>query len=79
VARFVADLTDTHRRELIRGMNRRHGWRIMALGIMPGLVRPFMKAHPSGSPSRPASQFKDFTACQPYGPGYMSRPQLARR
>ena len=57
----VADLTEVHRRELIQAMARGHGWRIMVLGIMPSLMRLFMKAHPSGPPSRVARQFKDFT------------------
>jgi putative transposase len=34
----------------------------VALEIMPGHVYPFVKAHPSGSPSPIASQLKDFTS-----------------
>jgi putative transposase len=37
-----------------------HGWRVVALEIMPDQVHLFVKAHPSDSPSRIASQFNGF-------------------
>jgi putative transposase len=39
-----------------------HGWRMVALAIMPGHVHLFVKAHRSDSPSRIVSQFQDFTS-----------------
>jgi putative transposase len=48
--------------ELIRAKASEHGWRIVALEIMPDHMHPFVKAHPSGSPSRVANQFKGFTS-----------------
>ena len=38
------------------------GWRAGGLEIMPGHVRLSVKAHPSHSPSRVASQFKGFNS-----------------
>ena len=35
---------------------------MVALAIMPGQVHLFVKAHPSGSPSRIASQFDGLTS-----------------
>ena len=48
--------------ELIRARASGHGWRMVALEIMPDHVHLFVKAHRSGSPSRIASQFKGFTS-----------------
>jgi putative transposase len=48
--------------ELIRAKARGHGWRIVALKVMPDQVHLFVKAHPSDSPSRVARQFKGFTS-----------------
>ena len=39
-----------------------HGWRMVALGIMPGHGHPFVKAHLSGAPSQIASPFKGLTS-----------------
>ena len=76
--------------ELIRAKASEHGWRIVALEIMPDHVHLFVKAHPSDSPSRIASQFKGLTsrrlraefrtcgpACQLCGPGRIPRPRSA--
>ena len=49
---------------LIRSKAAEHGWRIVALEIMPDHVHLFVKAHPSDSPSRIANQFKGFTSHQ---------------
>ena len=48
--------------ELIRAKAAEHGWRIVALEIMPDHVHLFVKAHPSDSPSRIANQFKGSTS-----------------
>jgi putative transposase len=49
-------------KELIRAKASEHGWPVVALEIMPDHVHLFVTAHPSGSPSRVASQFKAFTS-----------------
>ena len=49
---------------LIRAKAAEHGWRIVALEIMPDHVHLVVKAHPSDSPSRIANQFKGFTSRQ---------------
>jgi REP-associated tyrosine transposase len=51
-------------KELIRAKASEHSWRIVALEIMPEHVCLLVKAHPSGSPSRTANQFKGFTSQQ---------------
>jgi putative transposase len=48
--------------ELIRAKASEHGWRIVALEIMPDHVHMFVRAHPCDSPSRIASQFKGFSS-----------------
>jgi putative transposase len=48
--------------ELIRAKAGEHGWSFVALEIMPDHVHLFVKAHPSGSPSKIASQFKGFVS-----------------
>jgi len=47
---------------LIRAKPGEHGWRIVALEIMPDHVHLFVKAHRSDCPSRVASQFTGFTS-----------------
>jgi putative transposase len=47
---------------LIRAKAAEHGWRIVALEIMPDYVHLFVKAHPKHSPSYIANQFKGFTS-----------------
>jgi putative transposase len=47
--------------ELIRAKASGHGWRMVALEIMPDHVHLFVKAHRSDSPSPIASQFKGAT------------------
>ena len=51
-------------KELIRAKASQHSWRIVALEMTPERVCLLVKAHPSGSPSRTASQFKGFTSRQ---------------
>ena len=48
--------------ELIRIRAAGHGWRIIALEVMPDHVHLFVKAHPKHSPSSIANQFKGFTS-----------------
>jgi putative transposase len=48
--------------ELIRARTAGHGWQIVAPNVMPYHVRMFVKAHPSSSPSRIATQFTGFTS-----------------
>lgn len=48
--------------ELIRIKAAEHGWRIIALEVMPDHVHLFVKAHPKHSPSYIANQFKGFTS-----------------
>jgi putative transposase len=45
---------------LIRAKTSGHGWRIVALEIVPDHVHLFVMAHRSESPSRIASQFHGF-------------------
>ena len=40
----------------------RHGWRIIALEVMPDHLHLFVKAHPRHSPSYIANQFKGSTS-----------------
>ena len=47
---------------LIRAKAAEHGWRIIALEIMPDHVHLSVKAHPKHSPSYIANQFKGFTS-----------------
>jgi putative transposase len=42
-----------------------HGWRIVALEIVPDQVHLFVTSHRSGSPSRIASQFQGFGERRP--------------
>jgi len=48
--------------ELVSAKVSRRGWPVVALGIMPGYVHLFVKAHSSDSPSQIARQFKCFTS-----------------
>ena len=48
--------------ELIRARAAEHGWRIIALEVMPDHVHVFVKAHPGHSPSYIANQLKGFTS-----------------
>jgi putative transposase len=50
------------RGELIRAKAGEHGWRMVALEIMSDHVHLFVEAHPSGSPSHVANQFKGFAS-----------------
>jgi putative transposase len=47
---------------LIRAKAAEHGWRLVALEIMPDHVHLFVKAHLPDSPSHIANQFKGFTS-----------------
>ena len=47
---------------LIRAKAAEHGWRIVALEVMPDHVHLFVKAHPQHAPSCIANQFKGFTS-----------------
>lgn len=47
---------------LVRTKANGHGWRIVALEIMPGHVRLFVQVHLFGSSSQIVSQFKAFTS-----------------
>ena len=49
-------------RELIAAKCGEHGWRIVALEVMPDHVHLFVKAHPKDSPSYIANQLKGFTS-----------------
>jgi putative transposase len=53
------------REELISAQADGHGWRIVALGILPCQMYLFVKPHLSGSPSRVPRQFKGFTSRLP--------------
>jgi putative transposase len=52
-------------RELICAKASGHGWRIVALEIVPDQVHLFVTSHRSGSPSRIASQFQGFGERRP--------------
>ena len=47
---------------LIREKAAEHGWRIVALEVMPDHVHLFVKTRPEDSPSFVANQFKGFTS-----------------
>jgi putative transposase len=47
---------------LIREKAVEHGWRIIALEVMPDHVHLFVKTRPKDSPSFVANQFKGFTS-----------------
>jgi putative transposase len=49
-------------RELIGEKCAEHGWRIVALEVMPDHVHLFVKARPKDSPSYVANQLKGFTS-----------------
>jgi putative transposase len=49
-------------KELIRAQASEHSWRMVAVEIMPYHERLFVRAHPSGSPSRIANQFKGLSS-----------------
>ena len=48
--------------ELIREKAAEHGWRIIALEIMPDHIHLFVKTRTKDSPSFVANQFKGFTS-----------------
>lgn len=48
--------------ELIRARADEHGWKIIALEVMPDHVRLFVKTRPKDSPSFVANQFKGYTS-----------------
>jgi putative transposase len=50
------------RKELIRAKASEYNWRIVAVEIMPDLVRLFVRAHASDPPSPIASQFKGLSS-----------------
>ena len=49
-------------RELIGEKCAEHGWRIVALEVMPDHVHLFVRAYPKDSPSFVANQLKGFTS-----------------
>lgn len=49
-------------RRPVRAKAAGHGWRIIALEVMPGHARLFVKAHPEHFPSYIANQLKGFTS-----------------
>jgi putative transposase len=70
------------RRELIRAKASEHSWRMVAVEIMPDLVRLLVRAHASDSPSPIASQFKGSTSRRlraefPRPPALWARPYSA--
>jgi putative transposase len=54
----LAGQVTARREELARAQGSGRGWRIVALEIVPDDVYPFVKAHPSCSPSRIAYRFR---------------------
>ncbi len=62
---------------LIREKAAEHGWRIVALEVMPDHVHLFVKTRPEDSPSFVANQFKGFT-CRRCGPDPTSSRLSAR-
>ncbi|MEV4565239.1 IS200/IS605 family transposase [Nonomuraea sp. NPDC049419] len=51
--------------ELVRARAGEHDWEIVALEVMPGQVRLFVKPCPKNSPSYVAGRFKGFTSHHP--------------
>ncbi|MEV4800874.1 IS200/IS605 family transposase [Nonomuraea sp. NPDC049421] len=49
-------------KELIRAEAGEHGWEVVALGVMPGQLRLFVKPCPTNSPSSMAGRLKGFTS-----------------
>ena len=58
---LVGDIADRCK-ELIKLKADEHGWKIVALEVMPDHVRLFVKTRPKDSPSFVANQFKGFTS-----------------
>lgn len=58
----LAARTGERCRELIGEKCAEHGWRVVALEVMPDHVHLFVKAHPKDSPSFIANQLKGFTS-----------------
>ena len=65
-------------KDLICAKASERSWRIVAVEIMPDHVRLLVKAHPSDSPSRTASQFKGFSSPRLWA-GFPRRPTLLSR
>jgi putative transposase len=70
------------RKELIRAKASEYNWRIVAVEIMPDLVRLLVRAHASDPPSPIASQFKGLSSRRlraefPRPPALWSRPYSA--
>ena len=58
----LADAVNSRCEELIRAKADEHGWRIVALEVMPDHVHLFVRTHPADSPSYVANQLKGFTS-----------------
>jgi putative transposase len=58
---LVGDIADRCEK-LIRIKADEHGWKIVALEVMPDHVHLFVKTRPKDSPSFVANQFKGFTS-----------------
>jgi putative transposase len=58
----LAGLVGVRLRELIEVRAAEHGWRIVALEVMPDHVHLFVKTTPKDSPAFVANQFKGFTS-----------------
>ena len=48
--------------ELVRAKCAEHGWRVIALKVLPDHVHLFVKAHPADSPAHVANQLKGYTS-----------------
>ena len=58
----LTEAVNTRCEELIRAKAGEHGWRIVALEVMPDYVHLSVKTHPADSPSYVANQLKGFTS-----------------
>jgi putative transposase len=58
----LTDAVNARCEELIRARVDEHGWRIVALEVLPDHVQLFVKTHPADSPSYVANQLNGFTS-----------------